>query len=165
MSYNPVSLANIREGRGPGGDRTHIKQIKSLLPHHSATGPDRVGTARWRCLSRDGGTRTCDLLRVTEALWPLSYTPKCERSGRNHPDLKWSWSDLNRRPLACKASALPVELQPHVCATVRTGLTVHKMARADRAGLEPAIFSFVARSLIQFGDRSTVPTTTLGCGR
>lgn len=26
---------------------------------------------------------------------------------------KWSWTDLNRRPSACKADALPTELQPH----------------------------------------------------
>lgn len=25
----------------------------------------------------------------------------------------WSWTDSNRRPLACRASALPAELQPH----------------------------------------------------
>ncbi len=27
---------------------------------------------------------------------------------------KWSWTDLNRRPSACKADALPTELQPQV---------------------------------------------------
>ena len=88
-----------------------------------------------RCLSRDGGTRTCDLLCVKEALWPLSYTPKCERSGRDRPDLQWSWPESNRQPLTCEASALPVELQPHVCATVRTGLTACQVAGADRACL------------------------------
>ncbi len=25
----------------------------------------------------------------------------------------WSWAELNRRPSACKADALPTELQPH----------------------------------------------------
>ncbi len=25
----------------------------------------------------------------------------------------WSWTGLNRRPPACKADALPAELQPH----------------------------------------------------
>ena len=28
--------------------------------------------------------------------------------------LWWRWSDLNRRPPACKAGALPAELHPHV---------------------------------------------------
>ena len=27
----------------------------------------------------------------------------------------WSWAELNRRPSACKADALPTELQPRTC--------------------------------------------------
>ena len=30
----------------------------------------------------------------------------------------WSWTGSNRRPPACKAGALPIELQPHINTTV-----------------------------------------------
>lgn len=32
----------------------------------------------------------------------------------------WSLPDSNRRPLACKANALPAELRPHVCLKARS---------------------------------------------
>ena len=31
----------------------------------------------------------------------------------------WSWAELNRRPSACKADALPTELQPQATLIVR----------------------------------------------
>lgn len=40
-----------------------------------------------------------------------SLSKSLKRQGFSH---KWSWTDLNRRPSACKADALPTELQPRV---------------------------------------------------
>src|SRR5690554_1947075 len=40
----------------------------------------------------------------------LNPEPSCLKKPRS---LWWSWSGSNRRPSACKADALPAELQPH----------------------------------------------------
>ena len=41
----------------------------------------------------------------------LSYRPIGVRSSWNS-SVWWSWGDSNSRPIACKATALPTELQP-----------------------------------------------------
>ena len=52
---------------------------------------------------------------------------KNDRRGRPRLNQKertacwWSWAELNRRPSACKADALPTELQPHSCTRSRSG--------------------------------------------
>ena len=38
------------------------------------------------------------------------FVPRVSR--RHFPQKKWRWTDLNRRPSACKADALPTELHP-----------------------------------------------------
>lgn len=38
----------------------------------------------------------------------------------------WSCGELNPRPLECKSSALPTELQPHSANWILDGLTTHR---------------------------------------
>ena len=51
----------------------------------------------------------------------------------------WSWTGLNRRPPACKAGALPVELQPHLVGLDRLELSTSRLsgARSNRLSYRP----------------------------
>ena len=71
---------------------------------------------------------------LLKSLLPESFDPRSRRCGQLVPACRasrvraacdpdfcagrwWSWSGSNRRPSACKADALPAELQPHRTAT------------------------------------------------
>ena len=53
---------------------------------------------------------------------------------------RWSWTGSNRRPPACKAGALPTELQPHGGASV--GLARLELATSPLSGVRSNHLSY-----------------------
>ena len=53
-------------------------------------------------------------LLLTDNLLPTAHTINCLRKASAKGRRWWSWTGSNRRPPACKAGALPAELQPLV---------------------------------------------------
>ncbi len=74
----------------------------------------------------------------------------------------WSWAELNRRPSACKADALPTELQPHTHDTVcetgpiscsSAGQTAPEMVGLGRVELPTSRLSGVRSSQLSYRPR------------
>ena len=61
------------------------------------------------CFQRSGR----DIISAHRRLWAASPETSDFRPKIPGPVSKWSWTGSNRRPPACKADALPAELQPH----------------------------------------------------
>ena len=88
-----------------------LRFIWYMEPHPSAS----LGSAAWKAAVLDGllmrhigvddGVRSHNLCVGNAMLYQLSYI-----------HIWWNWWDLNPRPLRCKRSALPAELQPHMVA-------------------------------------------------
>ena len=86
-----------------------LRFIWYMEPHPSAS----LGSAAWKAAVLDGllmrhigvddGVRSHNLCVGNAMLYQLSYI-----------HIWWNWWDLNPRPLRCKQSALPTELQPHI---------------------------------------------------
>ena len=221
--HNPVALE--QEGkRGPGGSRTHVEQIKSLLPNRSATGPvpSLGGRQNHRRLSRREGRRTFAVAwrgagwTQPDRLSTSSLSRLCNRpialslwseSGREdqvgvEPTLSrlraccltvrplvryrasmavkttegcpgegggrtfatagkgagWTQPDRLSTPSLSRLCNHPIGSRRLVSssdrASLKTGALVKELVSVNRAGLEPAVSSFVARCFIQFGHRS-----------
>ena len=54
----------------------------------------------------------------------------------------WSWTGSNRRPPACKAGALPIELQPHTLFMNLISFELHIVKKYYV--LEPKLLTFFA---------------------
>ena len=123
--FHNCSLLKIKNG-GDDWDRTNCdvsRKIYSLLPYHYG-GISKFGWPTW--------ARTRDILINSQTLYQLSYRPKNYGLGRkNRTSVSWSqttnstiklhrvknwWrrQGSNLRPIACKATALPTELHPHI---------------------------------------------------
>ena len=123
--FHNCSLLKIKNG-GDDWDRTNCdvsRKIYSLLPYHYG-GISKFGWPTW--------ARTRDILINSQTLYQLSYRPikTMVSVGRielpshgpkprilplNYTELNW-WrrQGSNLRPIACKATALPTELHPHI---------------------------------------------------
>ena len=56
--------------------------------------------------------RVRQALRLVDIRVTCRHTPAAKRGVTMSMLFWWSWTGLNRRPSACKADALPAELQP-----------------------------------------------------
>ena len=68
----------------------------------------------------------------------------------------WSWTESNRRPSACKADALPIELQPHrlnrnpAASAARPGNAPDKMVGLERLELSTSRLSGVRSNHLSY---------------
>ena len=68
----------------------------------------------------------------------------------------WSWTESNRRPSACKADALPIELQPHrvnrnsAALAARPGNAPDKMVGLERLELSTSRLSGVRSNHLSY---------------
>ena len=68
----------------------------------------------------------------------------------------WSWTESNRRPSACKADALPIELQPHrvnrnpAAFAARPGNAPDKMVGLERLELSTSRLSGVRSNHLSY---------------
>ena len=67
----------------------------------------------------------------------------------------WSWTESNRRPSACKADALPIELQPHPHdsssgVAVRPGFAPDKVVGLERLELSTSRLSGVRSNHLSY---------------
>ena len=70
--------------------------------------------ARLRALLRRSSGTSGEVLRFVDLVLdgPRVRAPRSQRSRHRRSRTKWSGSESNRRPPACKAGALPIELPP-----------------------------------------------------
>ncbi len=113
------------------------RQIETKFPRIKQVSKQAVGVVR-STHSRDAHTR--------QGMMPWTPLVKQrrmgERSATHHLNTQnqwWRWTESNRRPPACKAGALPIELHPQLAETTRKEAAnpKHPVRPDDEAALGP----------------------------
>ena len=115
ISRRPASRRDFgTRDQGPGPSSSlRTRKKTALLESPASSAPGLSAQIHFRLVSRTSQQKLNSTLRMH-----LSKNALTTSHVRN----LWSWTGSNRRHLACKASALPAELQPHNFQTCRGAL-------------------------------------------